>query len=248
MGAPRASSGEIAMKFFTLFRAAGTQPGEFQQWFLKQHAPIVLEHARGLQRYIVNLVDVQAPPVENIGFVAPQAPAPYHVITEMWLGSPEDFRDPNRLYGSAANAAALQQHLAARAAQSFSYRVTEIVEKDKSALKAGQRTPGLKNVCVLFWQPGLSVDDGRNGWQVHATLALRTHVGMSKYVRNLVEEALDDGAPPYTGIGELHFASDDDMRYGTMPTAHSLEIIAFDTARWLGPTGNHYCSEWVLKA
>jgi EthD domain len=236
------------MKFFTLISAAaGHDQRQFQQWFLNEHAPMVLEGARGVDRYIVNLVDVEPPPVENIGFVAPDAPAPYHVVTEMWVGSPEKFKDQNKLYGSAANAAAVEQHLAARAGQSVSYRVTEIVEKDKAALKAGQRTPGLKAISLVLWQPGLSIDDGRNGWQVHATLALRTHVGMSKYVRNLVEETLSAGAPAYTGIGELHFASTEDMRYRLMPTPHSLEIIAFDTARWLGPTGNHYCSEWVLK-
>lgn len=236
------------MKFFTLISAAaGQDKKQFQEWFLKQHAPMVLEHARGIQRYIVNLVDTEPPPVENIGFVAPEAEAPYDVITEMWVGSPEDFKDRTRLYGAAANAGAVERHLSSRAGQVFSYRVTENIEKDKTAPKAGQRTAGLKSVIPLFWIPGLSVDDGRNGWQVHGTIALRTHVGMSKYVRNLVEEVLTEGAPAYTGIGELHFATADDMRYRLMPTPHSLEVIAFDTARWLGPISNHYCSEWVLK-
>ena len=86
------------MKFFTLISAAaGQDKKQFQEWFLKQHAPMVLEHARGIQRYIVNLADTEPPPVENIGFVAPEAEAPYDVITEMWLGSPEDFKDRARL-------------------------------------------------------------------------------------------------------------------------------------------------------
>jgi len=236
------------MKFFTLISAApGQDKKQFQQWFLREHAPMVLEHARGLNRYIVNLVDAQPPPVENIGFVAPDAPAPYDVITEMWFGSPDDFKDRVKLYGSAANADAVHKHLAAKAGAVFSYRVTEIIEKDKAELKAGQRTAGLKTVIPLFWKPELSVDDGRKGWQVHGTIALRTHVGMSKYVRNLVEEVLTENAPAYPGIGELHFAGADDMRYGLFPQPHSLEVIAFDTARWLGPVANHYCSEWVMK-
>jgi EthD domain len=236
------------MKFFTLISAApGQDKKQFQQWFLREHAPMVLEQARGLKRYIVNLVDTQAPPVENIGFVAPEAETPYDVITEMWFGSPDDFKDRNKMYGSAASADAVEKHLAAKANHVCSYRVTEIIEKDKAVLNAGERTAGLKSVIPLFWRPELSIDDGRSGWQVHATIALRTHVGMSKYVRNLVEEVLTDGVPPYPGIGELHFASSDDMRYGTMPTPHSLEVIAFDTARWLGPVANHYCSEWVMK-
>lgn len=236
------------MKFFTQISAApGEDKRSFREWFLKQHAPMVLEYAHGLKRYIVNLVDTEPPPVENMGFVAPEAEAPYDVITEMWLGSPGDFKDPVKLYGSAANASAVEKHLKSKAGRAFSYRVTEIVEKDKAALNAGQRTPGIKSIIPLYWQPGLSDDDGRNGWQVHVTVALRTHVGMSKYVRNLVEEVLTEGAPPYPAIGELHFASADDMRYGLMPVPHSLEVIAFDTARWLGPVAQHYSSEWVLK-
>ncbi|HEV3114364.1 MAG TPA: EthD domain-containing protein [Candidatus Binataceae bacterium] len=235
------------MKFFTLISAApGQDKSQFQRWFLREHAPMVLENGRGLQRYIVNLVDTQAPPVENIGFVAPEVETPYDVITEMWFGSPDDFKDRIKLYGSAASADAVEKHLLAKAGVVCSYRVSEIIEKDKASLKVGERTAGLKSVIPLFWRPELSVEDGRNGWQVHATIALRTHVGMSKYVRNLVEETLTQGAPAYTGIGELHFASADDMRYGTMPTPHSLEVIAFDTARWLGPIANHYCSEWPL--
>jgi hypothetical protein len=236
------------MKFFTLISAAaGQDKKQFQQWFLREHAPMVLEHARGLKRCIVNLVDTEPPPVENIGFVAPDAPAPYDVITEMWLGSPNDFKDRAKLYGSAANTDAVEKHLAARAGAVYSYRVTEIIEKDRTAPKAGERTSGLKTVIPLFWKPELPDDDGRNGWQVHGTIALRTHVGMSKYVRNLVEEVLTEGAPAYQGIGELHFASADDMRYGMFPSPHALEVIAFDTARWLGPVAQHNCSEWVLK-
>src|SRR5579871_798822 len=130
------------MKFFTLIRAAaGQDKKSFQQWFVREHAPMVLEHARRLERYIVNLADTDPPPVENMGFVAPQAAPSYDVITEMWFGSAGDFKDRARLFGSAARADAIQKHLAAKAGSAFSYRVTEIVGKDQAVLKAGQRTP-----------------------------------------------------------------------------------------------------------
>src|SRR5579864_3103705 len=154
------------MKFFTLISAAaGQDKNHFRQWFLNEHAPMVLECARGLKRYIVNLADTEPPPVENIGFVAPEAPAPYDVITEMWFGSPDDFKDRIKLYGSAAATDAVDKHLAARAGAIFSYRVSETTEKDKAVLKVGARTAGLKTIIPLFWQPGLPDDDGRNGWQ-----------------------------------------------------------------------------------
>jgi EthD domain len=126
------------MKFFTFIRAAaGQDRRQFQQWFLKEHAPMVLEHVKGAQRYIVNLADVTLPPVENMTGLAPENAPAYEVITELWLGSARDFKDPARLYGSAAAADAVQQHLASRARAAYSYRVTEIVEKDLQPIRAG---------------------------------------------------------------------------------------------------------------
>jgi hypothetical protein len=239
---------ESAMKFFTLISAGGGQNRrEFQKWFLKEHAPLVLEHAKGAQRYIVNLADVTPPSVENMTGLAPEVTPAYDVITELWLGSARDFRNPARLYGSGTSADAVQKHLASRARAVYSYRVTEIIEKDLQPIRAGERSPGLKSVIPIEGRPGQSEDDWRNGWRVHSTIALRTHVGMSKYVRNLVEEILTEGAPEYFGIGELHYPTEDDMRYGLFPTPHATEVIAFDIARWGGPVSQHFSSEWPLK-
>jgi len=55
------------------------------------------------------------------------------------------------------------------------------------------------------------------------------------------------GAPEYFGIGELHYPTEDDMRYGLFPTPHAMEVIAFDIARWGGPVSQHFSSEWPLK-
>ena len=236
------------MKFFTLISAsAGQDRRQFQQWYLKEHAPMVLEHVKGAQRYIVNLADVTPPPVENMTGLAPEVTPAYDVITELWLGSARDFRDRARLCGSAASADAVQKHLASRARAAYSYRVTENIEKDLQPIRAGERSPGLKSIIPIQGRPGQSEDDWRNGWRVHSTIALRTHVGMSKYVRNLVEEILSEGAPEYFGIGELHYATEDDMRYGLFPTPHAMEVIAFDIARWGGPVSQHFSSEWPLR-
>jgi len=109
------------MKFFTFITAAaGQDHRQFQQWFLKEHAPMVLEHVKGAQRYIVNLVDIIAPPVENLTGLAPEDAPAYDVITELWMGSARDFRDAARMYGSAAAAEAVQKHLASRSRAAYS--------------------------------------------------------------------------------------------------------------------------------
>jgi EthD domain len=139
----RAKLMESAMKCFTLISAGpGQDRKQFQQWFLREHAPLVLEHVKGAQRYIVNLADVVPPPVENRVGLAPEIAPAYDVITELWMGSARDFRDPARLYGSVAAADAVHKHLASRARAEYSYRVTEIIEKDVQPIRAGERSPG----------------------------------------------------------------------------------------------------------
>jgi hypothetical protein len=49
-------------------------------------------------------------------------------------------------------------------------------------------------------------------------------------VRNLVDEILTEGAPEYFGIGELHYATEDDMRYGLSdPTRDGSDRLRYRT-------------------
>lgn len=237
------------VRYFTLITpAAGQDSATFRQWFLREHAPAVLRHCPRLRRCVVNLRE-PAPPIENMPSLE-SGPGPrrrYQVVTQMCFDMAEDFTDPARLYDSPAAGRALEEALMARVGEAFTFRVTEIVEKNAHRTLPGERSPGVKMIPLAGWKPALTDREGRLAWEVHGPLALRTHTGFSKYVRNVVEESLTAGAPNYRGIGELLFLTMDDAVYRFFPSPAAAQIIEFDTARWMLAYDGAFFGEYVLR-
>jgi hypothetical protein len=235
-------------KYFTLITAASNaDAAEFRHWFLTEHAPQVVRSCPNLHRCIVNLRDQPLPATDNMVALVEGPPAPqFDVITEMWFDSAEQIGN-GRMYGAGPAAQRLEADLAARAGKCFVYRVTENVEKDAHPVLRGERSQGVKLIPLIGWKDGLTDTEGRLGWEVHGPLALRTHVGFSKYVRNVVDEVLTPDAPRYGGIGVLQFLTIDDAIHRLLPTPDAGQIIAFDTARWLVVYDNSYFVEYVLE-
>jgi len=232
------------VKYFRLMTANARQdPAQFRHWFLREHAPQVLKHCPSLRRYIVNLCE----PAPAMDHGAGYSTTRYQVVTEMSFDSPADFSDRNRLYDSAASMRALESALETWVGESFTYRVTEYIEKDAHPVLPGERSPGVKMIPFIGWKEGLSEREGRLGWEIHGPLALSIHVGFSKYVRNVVEEIMTPGAPRYGGIGILQFLTYHDAIHRLLPTPGAARIIAWDIARWLVIHGQFDCGEYVLK-
>jgi EthD domain len=237
------------VKYFTLITAGlGQDSAAFRQWFLREHAPMVLRHSPRLRRCIVNLRE-PAPSIENMpSFEQGEGSRRrYQVVTQMSFDAPEDFTDRARLYDSPAAGRAMEEALVARVSEAFTYRVTENIEKDAHPTLPGERSPGVKMIPMAGWKQGLTDREGRLAWEVHGPLALRTHTGFSKYVRNVVEESLTPGAPDYRGIGELQFLTTDDAVHRFFPSPAAARIIEFDTARWMVAYEGAFFGEYVLK-
>jgi hypothetical protein len=235
--------------YFTLMTpGAGQEASGFREWFLREHAPMVLKHCPLLRGYAVNLRE-RAPACDNMPQLE-EAPGPrrrYQVITQMWFDAAGDFTDPARLYDSADARREIEDALRARAGEVFTYRVTQNIEKNEHPRVLGERSPGVKMITIAGWKPGLSEREGRLGWEVHAPLALRTHTGFSRYVRNVVEESLTPGAPDYKGMAELVFLTLEDAVHRFFPTPAAAEIIRFDTSRWMLAYEGAFVGEYVLK-
>lgn len=232
------------VKYFTAMTAKANQdPAQFRHWFLREHAAQVLMHCPALRRYIVNLAE----PAPAIDYGPGYFSRRYQVVTELSFDSPEDFSDRNRLYDSAASARALESALEERVGESFTYRVTEYIEKDAHPVLLGERTPGVKMIPFIGWKEGLSEREGRLSWEVHGPLALSIHAGFSKYVRNVVEEIITPDAPRYGGIGILQFLTHHDAAHRLLPTPDAARIIAWDIARWIVIHEQFDCAEYVLK-
>src|SRR5271168_2532607 len=100
---------ERTMKFISLIsRGPGQDRAAFQQWFVREHAPMVLQRAPRLDHFVVNVNDV----TPNMG-VAPldSAPVPYDVVTEMWAEPASASQTAGDLYQATGGLAAIQEHL-----------------------------------------------------------------------------------------------------------------------------------------
>ena len=235
--------------YFTLITAGGGQDAAaFREWFLREHAPAVLRHCPLLRGFVVNLRE-RAPAVENMPELE-QDPGPrrrYQVVTQMQFDAAGDFTDPARLYDSPAAGREIEQALADRAGEAFTYRVTPNVEKDAHPRVLGERALGVKMMTIAGSRRGIGDREWRLAWEVHAPLALRTHTGFSKYVRNVVEEPLTPGAPAYKGMAELIFLTREDAIHRFFPTPAAARIIEFDTRRWMVAMDGGFFGEYVLK-
>jgi hypothetical protein len=237
------------VKYFTLITAGvGQDSAAFRRWFLREHAPMVLRHCPRLRRCVVNLRE-PAPSIENMPSLE-QGDGPrrrYQVVTQMCFESAEDFTDRARLYDSPSAGRAIEEALMAKAGEAFTFRATENIEKDAHPTLLGERSPGAKMLSIAGLKPGLTPAQWRLAWEVHGPLALRTHTGFSKYVRNVVEESLTPGAPDYRGIAELVFLTMDDAVHRFFPSPAAARIIEFDTARWMVAYDGAYFGEYVLR-
>ncbi|HKD69582.1 MAG TPA: EthD domain-containing protein [Candidatus Binataceae bacterium] len=237
------------VKFLTLVTAAADQDSAgFRRWFLHEHAPAVLRHCPRLRRCVVNLRE-PAPAIENMPHFE-QGAGPrrrYQAAAEMCFDSAEDFTDRARLYDSPEAGRRIEDALAGKAGEAFTYRVTEVIEKAAHPTRIGERSAGIKMIPLAGWKQGLTDEEGRLAWEVHGPLALRIHTGFSKYVRNVVEQSLTPGAPNYRGIGELQFLTIDDAVHRFFPSPAAARIIEFDTARWMVAYDGAFFSEYVLK-
>jgi len=234
------------MKFISLIsRAPGQDRADFQQWFLREHAPAIVKQVARLGHYIVNVNDVSP----NMG-VAPleSAPVPYDVVTEMWIDAPNAAQSAAELYNATAGPV-IAQSLSSRSAACHCYLVSEVVEKDQQSFALVQRAPGVNLVSAITWATGKNDVTGRQGWRKHGPLACRVHIGMTRYVQNYVEQVITPGSPAYNGVAVLYFPALQDLEQRLYDTPQNAEIIAADVKSFvnLEKIVTFYTSQYSLK-
>jgi hypothetical protein len=219
-------------KIITGFNARRDQTrSALQSWALHEFGPSVAVR-RGVCKLTLNLSD--DPPV----FLPPPpanaaAPAAYDVVMMMWLDDDvAAFSDPS---------------LVAHAGRVHSYVVEEIPEKPEVAISQGRATPGIKNLPLIICQDRHDDSARRERWRVHAELARRIHTGMSSYVRNVVVQVLDSDAPAVHGIGEVGFATLEDLQFGLFPKPEDRQEFLDDIGGWVKASTAQYAAEHVLK-
>lgn len=187
-----------------------------------------VEHTRTLRhvRRVINIVDLTP---ADCGWNDVTGYPAFHALDEIWFGSMGDLADFVAGYG-------LPEHTAT----AWHYGVDEVVRKDTRAerlpdLGARARAPGVKEVFLLTRPAGKTREQFAEHWRdVHGPLALRQHVGLWKYVQNIVTTWFTPEAPEFDGIAELHYPSldDADTRRHASPEGHAE--IAADRPKFVG--------------
>jgi uncharacterized protein (TIGR02118 family) len=224
-------------KIVTLLRRPASREADaFGTELLRELKPQVAGSAARLRRCIANVADEAA----KAGTLDPTRPPPaYDAAIETWWEGPVAESEP------------LLAALAKLAGTCYSYRVYEVIQKDYARIwPVGERSPGIKGVYTVGRRSDLTHEQFARHWHAgHGPLAVKHHIGLSKYVQNVTLDPLTRGAPDFDGFATLHFPTPEDMRERFYDSAEGRRIISEDVKRFIGsPSMQMNCSEYVLLA
>lgn len=208
---------------------------EYVERLLGGHVPIALRHHPQLQRYVVNIVESHmgdAGECDSIG--------------ELSFETFEDFQ--RRLYDSVAGREAVERDVRTFMSAADAYVTIEHVQKPAPSPTLGQRSAGVKLVCPIQRRSGMTHADFVEHWlHRHVPLALVHHPGLIRYVTNVVDRCLSDSAEPWDGVAELHFATEDDLKYRMYDSEAGERIITADIERFIGKRAAYRVAEYAQK-
>jgi uncharacterized protein (TIGR02118 family) len=178
---------------------------------------------------VVNLVDV---PPEEAG-LRPGGEPSYDAAVEIWL---ED--GPN---WPRSMPFALPGTLNV-------YLVRETLERAyERDWPIGERSPGVKSIYLARRSKDMTQEDYAAYWaDRHAPLALKVHVGMWRYERNVVV-ASAAGNDKWDGFAVLHFRTAEDLRERFYDSDAGRAAIAADVSQFTSGGRVLHTSEHILK-
>src|SRR3546814_21032842 len=108
---------------------------------------------------------------------------------------------------------------------------------------------GIRLLSPLYPVAGATNEQSVLYWDEHVPLALRVHIGMTRYVRDIVRQVLSDEPSSIFGVASLHFPSDETIRDSFFDSPESIPIHAADLARFVGEVeiGRASCRERVCQ-
>jgi uncharacterized protein (TIGR02118 family) len=218
--------------------------GETRATFLAAFPSAVAEAfgaaGAGVDRCILDLVDV---PAEDAG-LRPGGEPVYDAVIELCAteAGPQDL-------ASAAAGLLGSPRVAPLVGETAAYVVKEHLERDYDRdWPAGTRSPGVKSIYIAIRHGSLSPAGFAEHWgTTHAPLALKHHVGMWRYARNVVVRPLLETAPAYDGFAELHFRSAQDLREKMYDSDEGRAVIAADVARFSSGGRVLHTTEHILR-
>jgi hypothetical protein len=196
----------------------------------------------GVDHLAVCLVDAtpETPPWQRPGEPPPAADAPaFDAVVDVQGGT------------AGAVVEALDQRARSAGVSGLALEVDEHLEKDAEPRVPGRATGGVKFLSLLEFHPDLGEAARRRTWAHHAPLALAVHVGMTRYVRDVVTAARHIGVaathPRVHGVAELHFPDVATMTTRWFDSDTGRAAIVQDVGHFLLRATRLYATEHVLR-
>ena len=201
---------------------------DFRRWVVSDFGARLADPASGLTRAIVTVC--AASPDGPDGLDLPATMRLNGSNTQPWPGydAALTLEGPDE-----AVAACWAGEMAARTDLRHVYRVSERVMIDKERITPGRPSNGMTYMRGIHFHADLPRSAWERSWTLHAPLAIKVHVGVSRYTQWYVEEILSEGSPGIGGIAELHFPTVKDMVEGFFDSPRGRDEIAQDTRHFI---------------
>lgn len=228
------------MHFMIFMRARAERDGRaFQDWYLKDHAPRQQERNRAITRHYVNLT-TEGPPELRLAHDSADPRARYDVVAQIWCETVAEFR--------AATEDGAGAELSAWIDQRHAYRVSDTTILDKEPNRS-DRSSGYTLLRELLFHGDMSDAAARRCWTHHAKLALKVHVGMTRYIQHWIDERMTAETPPARGISELYFPSREELAQRYYESPRGRDEIVHDTGHFIDKRlPRVYSYEHILRA
>lgn len=222
---------------FLCRRKPGLDRTEYGRRILEGHVALALRHHPTMRSYRVNLVEG----ARGEELVSADS------IAELSFETMADFFE--RLYDSEEGQKIIEADTATFLGGADAYETTEYVQKAPAKADVpGGPTGRFKMIAILQRREDQSHEEFTKLWvEEHLPVALEHHVGLVKYVANVVDKALSDEALPLDGISELHFESEQAFRDLFYANEESKDIVAADTRRFLGASCAWFVREYCFQ-
>jgi len=226
------------MQFMTFLRARRERdPQAFKDWYLRDYAPRLQVGCPDIQRHIINLTE-PGPRELRLAHDSDDPQARYDVVSQMWSETAIPAQQILRMADG--------DELADWADVRHSYRVSDMVILDK--LGAEPPADGFKLLRELLFYEDMSDATAQRCWAHHAKLAVKVHIGMTRYVQHWIEERLTPQTPAARGISELFFPTREDLVQRYYESPRGRDEIIHDTAHFIQKRlPRVYSREFVLK-
>jgi hypothetical protein len=228
------------MQLITFLRARQERkPVEFQEWYLNRFASRMQQDCPFVLRHVVNLTEAGPEELRTM-HDSDDPQARYDVVTQLWCETASEIRE--------ASARQLNTDLLDWADVHHSYSVQERVVLDKSNAQSNRQN-GFKLLRELIFFEDLSDAAAKRCWAHHGNLAVKIHVGMTRYSQLWVEETLSPAPLPARGISELFFPTHEDLAQRYYESPRGREQVLHDTGHFIQKRlPRVYSHEHVVKA